>query len=224
MERITTLIHRLKDKCEAGAHTAELLSLVDELRNELTRSKPVVDHTAAPISVWLPSGYNNHPPAEAKDPMQRPLPTVKKVVVPETVTAPEIVKPLENLPVVEKVTEEPKPATNGHHHAPGYTNGNRHTATPIIDTPPVVPVVEPKPIFSVPRPPQVLVQEAENTTAPAEVMAPRPLPVPEPVQKVTAEPVQKLAQEPEKIAHAGHLPIFNDPLNELPTTPLPTAR
>jgi hypothetical protein len=57
MERLPSLINSLKSGYEAGKSTAELLSLLEEMRRELTGSKPLADHTQSPVSVWLPAGY-----------------------------------------------------------------------------------------------------------------------------------------------------------------------
>ncbi len=69
MERFPSLINSLKAGFEEGRPVAELLSLLNEMRNELTRSVPASDHTLSPVSVWLPAGYQPGPqPSVASSP------------------------------------------------------------------------------------------------------------------------------------------------------------
>jgi hypothetical protein len=58
MERLPSLINSLKFKYENGASSGEILALLDDMRNELVKSHPSVDHSYAPVSVWLPAGYS----------------------------------------------------------------------------------------------------------------------------------------------------------------------
>ncbi len=59
MERLTSLINRLKEKHEAGSSNGELLRLVDQLRNELTLLVHENTNTlpSASVSVMMPAGY-----------------------------------------------------------------------------------------------------------------------------------------------------------------------
>jgi hypothetical protein len=47
----------MQERYSEGASASELLFLLEDMRRELTRSIVPVDHTKAPVSVWLPQGY-----------------------------------------------------------------------------------------------------------------------------------------------------------------------
>jgi len=57
MERIPSIIHKMQESYSEGASASELLFLLEDIRRELTRAIVPVDHTKAPVSVWLPQGY-----------------------------------------------------------------------------------------------------------------------------------------------------------------------
>jgi hypothetical protein len=57
METFASLINSLKNSYENGAEKSQLLQILDKMRNELASATMVPDHTSAPVSVWLPSGY-----------------------------------------------------------------------------------------------------------------------------------------------------------------------
>jgi hypothetical protein len=57
METFASLINSLKNSYENGAEKTQLLQILEKMRNELASATMVPDHTSAPVSVWLPSGY-----------------------------------------------------------------------------------------------------------------------------------------------------------------------
>ena len=57
MERIPSLINRLKQRQEEGGTPTELLLMLEEIRAELNSTVSVADHTRSSISVWVPAGY-----------------------------------------------------------------------------------------------------------------------------------------------------------------------
>jgi hypothetical protein len=61
MERFESLINSLKNSYENGVDKAQLLNLVDQMRHELVSTPVVSDHTNAPVSIWLPTGYQQKP-------------------------------------------------------------------------------------------------------------------------------------------------------------------
>jgi len=137
MERFSSLINSLKSGFEEGKSNTELLSLLDEMRNELTRSRPPSDHTLSPVSIWLPAGYQPaaekiiHPVIEAKTPE----------VVPEII---------EELPAVAEETKDTV------HFEIGPVE-EKETVT--IEREPFIPVAGPSLATGVPRPPRVAIME-----------------------------------------------------------------
>lgn len=61
MERLPSLINSLKTSFEAGKSNAELLNLLEEIRKELTGSRPASNEVQSRVSVWLPAGYQPLP-------------------------------------------------------------------------------------------------------------------------------------------------------------------
>jgi hypothetical protein len=57
MERIPSIIQKMQERYTEGASASELLFLLEDMRRELNRAIAPVDHTKAPVSVWLPQGY-----------------------------------------------------------------------------------------------------------------------------------------------------------------------
>lgn len=69
MERIPSIIHKMQERYSEGASASELLFLLEDMRRELTRAIVPVDHTKAPVSVWLPQGYVGPQSDPAKEKM-----------------------------------------------------------------------------------------------------------------------------------------------------------
>lgn len=69
MERIPSIIHKMQERYSEGASASELLFLLEDMRRELTRAIVPVDHTKAPVSVWLPQGYVGPQADPAKEKM-----------------------------------------------------------------------------------------------------------------------------------------------------------
>ncbi|MCU0388045.1 MAG: hypothetical protein MUE71_05515 [Chitinophagaceae bacterium] len=59
MERLPSLINRLKERQEEGALPNELLLMLDEIRRELNSKVALSDHTRSSVAVWVPAGYFN---------------------------------------------------------------------------------------------------------------------------------------------------------------------
>lgn len=93
MERLPSLINSLKSSYEAGKSNAELLNLLEEMRLELTGSRPVADNTVSRVSVWLPAGYQ---PLAAHSPKQTTIPEVDASETEITPVSPFISESLRN--------------------------------------------------------------------------------------------------------------------------------
>jgi hypothetical protein len=59
----------MQERYSEGASASELLFLLEDMRRELTRAIVPVDHTKAPVSVWLPQGYVGPQADPAKEKM-----------------------------------------------------------------------------------------------------------------------------------------------------------
>jgi hypothetical protein len=59
MERVQSLIHKIKNQYESGATSNELLQTLELMRNELMRQHEPIDHTPHSVSVMLPPGYKS---------------------------------------------------------------------------------------------------------------------------------------------------------------------
>jgi len=141
MERFTSLINSLKSGFEEGKSNTELLSLLDEMRNELTKSRPPSDHTLSPVSVWLPAGYQ---------------PVAEKIIQP-VIEA----KTPESVPVI--IEEMPAVATEIKENLSSEKSLAAEKESFTIPKEPFITVAGPSLATGVPRPPRIaIIEESEE--------------------------------------------------------------